>query len=33
VAIVLGDGLSGVAANLSGAAFVTALASRLPPQA
>jgi ethanolamine ammonia-lyase small subunit len=29
VAIVLGDGLSGVAANLSGAAFVTALASRI----
>lgn len=29
VAIVLGDGLSGIAANLSGPAFVTALAARL----
>jgi len=29
VAIVLGDGLSGIAANLAGPAFVTALATRL----
>lgn len=29
VALVIGDGLSGIAANLTGAAFVTALAARL----
>jgi hypothetical protein len=33
VAIVLGDGLSGIAANLSGPAFVAALAQRLTRQA